>query len=124
MSAGNWDGSPDFAQGIPDIPTMGVVEIALCSPRPATSSKGLVHVELQGLRPIAVVDVEPQIVVEMLRVRSAADRSPVEFIGIRVLAGQSEFSGRTIQRWGLLMKRKGGNCHAQSRCTRRVHDHR
>src|SRR5579864_7327986 len=101
---------------------MCVVEITLRTPSPATASESLVGIEFQRLGAIPVIDVEPQVVTEMCGVASTADRSPIKFVGIRMVAGQSEFSGRTIERWGLLMESEGGDGHAQSRRTRGVHD--
>src|SRR5438477_12584697 len=91
--AGDGREFPDLIQRIPDIPKMAVVEVALCAPCPPTPSKSLVDVKLQGLRPISIINVEPQVVAKVSRLVSSTDWSPVQFVGICVFSGQREFGG-------------------------------
>src|SRR3954453_3323885 len=101
---------PHFPQRIPNVPTMTVVEIALRAPSPTASSERLIHIEFQRLRPIALINVKPQIIrkgalinvktqiiSEVRRVSASTDWSPVEFVGVGMLAGQCKFRRRSIQ---------------------------
>ena len=55
--AGHRGGHPDDVQGIPNIPLMSLGEITLRSPSPARAAEGLVYIECQRLRSVAVVDI-------------------------------------------------------------------
>src|SRR5579864_6153486 len=62
MVARDGNGYPDFVQGIPNVPLVSLIDIALRAPRPPRSTECLIHNELQGLRSISVVHVEIEVV--------------------------------------------------------------
>ncbi len=72
MTAGHRGGHPDAVQGIPNIPLMSLGEITLRSPSPARAAKGLVYIECQRLRSVAVVDIKPKVIREMAYAVAAA----------------------------------------------------
>src|SRR5947199_5101819 len=60
---------------IPDVPCWRSVsfEVALRSPNPAVSAKGLVEIKLQRLRGAWIIDVEVQVIGEMTNVIAAGN---------------------------------------------------
>ena len=82
---------------IPNIPLMGLVEIALRAPSPPSPSKGLIYVEFQRLRSIAVVDIEVKVISEVADAVSPADWRPIEFVRIGVVPTEAELCRRSVQ---------------------------
>src|SRR5438270_2901751 len=93
----------------PDVPLMCLIEVTLRPPGPTASAKSLIDVELERLRPVTMINVEPQVISEMSGTIAAADRSPVQLIGIGLFAGQAELRGRAVQGGsGLMQIQTGG----------------
>src|SRR5215831_4246119 len=78
--ARNGGGHPLTVKGIPNVPLVSLIEVALAAPGPALPAERLVNIKFQRLRCVAMIDVNPQVVDKVTHIGSAPERIPVQLI--------------------------------------------
>lgn len=81
-SATNLARHPLFRLRVPDVPFVGIFEVAFRSPGIACSAKGLVHVEFQCLGNVRIIYIEPEVILKMRKGVICVKCSPPERVGI------------------------------------------